>query len=138
MVLRSSSQLSRASVTCLLGVEQGVEEFFAVATGVFDVLAGRGAGWRRPKEMVDVPVVVHARAQTVQFLDKVVAVAVVVQVRMVPDVQKTFGGAADAVLRCWGRLCDHAALMAVCMAMGRLMGFATIWTAPSTRRVTMP
>ena len=41
---------------------------------------------------------------------------------MVPDVQKTFGGSADAVLRCWGRPCDHAALMAVCMAMGRLMG----------------
>ena len=33
------------------------------------------------------------------------------QVHMVPDVQKTFGGAADAVLRCWGRPCDHAALM---------------------------
>ena len=42
---------------------------------------------------------------------------------MVPDVQKTFGGAADAVLRCLGRPCDHAALMAVFMAMGRLMGF---------------
>ena len=42
---------------------------------------------------------------------------------MVPDVQKTFGGAADAVLRCLGRPCDHAALMAVCMAMGRLMFF---------------
>ena len=33
------------------------------------------------------------------------------QVHMVPDVQKTFGGAADAVLHCWGRSCDHAALM---------------------------
>ena len=43
-VLRSSSQLSRASVTCLLGVEQCVEEFFAVVNGVCDVLAGRGAG----------------------------------------------------------------------------------------------
>ena len=43
------------------------------------------------------------------------------QVHMVPDVQKTFGGAADAVLRCCGRRCDHAALMAAFMAMG-LMG----------------
>ena len=41
---------------------------------------------------------------------------------MVPDVQKTFGGAADAVLRWLGRPCDLAALMAVCTAMGRLMG----------------
>ena len=32
------------SVTCLLGVELGVEEFFAVVKGVGDVLAGRGAG----------------------------------------------------------------------------------------------
>ena len=39
-----SSQLSKASVTCLLGVEQGVEELFAVVKGVGDVLAGRGAG----------------------------------------------------------------------------------------------
>ena len=31
------------------------------------------------------------------------------------------GGAAGAV-RGLGRPCDHAALMAVCMAMGRLMG----------------
>ena len=36
-VLRSSSQLSRASVTCLLGFEQGAE----VVKGVGDVLAGR-------------------------------------------------------------------------------------------------
>ena len=35
-------------MTCLLGVEQGVEEFSAVVKGVGDVLAGRGAGWRRP------------------------------------------------------------------------------------------
>ena len=41
MVLRISSQLSRASVTCLLGFELCVEEFFAVVKGVFDVLAGR-------------------------------------------------------------------------------------------------
>ena len=45
------------------------------------------------------------------------------QVHMVPDVQKTFGGAAVAVLRFLGRPCDHAALMAVFMAMGRLTGF---------------
>ena len=38
----------RASVTCLLGVKQGVVEFFAVVKGVCDVLAGRGAGWRCP------------------------------------------------------------------------------------------
>ena len=38
-----SLQLSSASVTCLLGVELGVEEF-AVVKGVGDVLAGRGAG----------------------------------------------------------------------------------------------
>ena len=54
--------LSSASVTCLLGVELGVEEFavvkgvgdvlagrveelFAVVKGVGDVLAGRGAGF---------------------------------------------------------------------------------------------
>ena len=42
-VLRSSSQLSRASVTCLLGVELGAEEF-AVVNGVGDVFAGYGAG----------------------------------------------------------------------------------------------
>ena len=36
-------QLSRASATCLLGVEQCVEEFFAVVKGDCDVLAGRGA-----------------------------------------------------------------------------------------------
>ena len=38
-VLRSSSQLSRASVTCLLDVELGVEEFFFGVKGVGDVLA---------------------------------------------------------------------------------------------------
>ena len=32
------------SVTCLLGVEQVVEELFAVVKGVGDVLAGRGDG----------------------------------------------------------------------------------------------
>ena len=37
-------RLSRASVTCLLGVEHGVDEFFAIVKGVGDVLAGRGAG----------------------------------------------------------------------------------------------
>ena len=31
-------------MTCLLGVEQGVDEFFAVVKGVGDVLAGRGTG----------------------------------------------------------------------------------------------
>ena len=31
-------------MTCLLGVEQVVEELFAVVKGVGDVLAGRGAG----------------------------------------------------------------------------------------------
>ena len=54
--------VSRASVTCLLGVELGVEDYFlvsrasvtcllavveelfAVVNGVGDVLAGRGAG----------------------------------------------------------------------------------------------
>ena len=30
-------------MTCLLCVEQGVDEFFAVVKGVGDVLAGRGA-----------------------------------------------------------------------------------------------
>ena len=57
--------------------------------------------------------------QTAQFLDKVVALCPLFsrQVHMVPDVQKTFGGAADAVLRCLGRPCDHAALLAVFMAM---------------------
>ena len=35
---------SRASVTCLLCVGQGVDEFFAVVKGVGDVLDGRGAG----------------------------------------------------------------------------------------------
>ena len=38
-VLRSSSQLSRASVTCLLDVELGVEESFFGVKGVGDVLA---------------------------------------------------------------------------------------------------
>ena len=67
--------------------------------------------------------------QTVQFLDKVVALCPLFSrlVHTVPDVQKTFGGAADAVLRCLGRPCDHAALMAVFMAMGRLMGFSRIF-----------
>ena len=41
-LLRSSSQLSRASVTCLLGVELSVEVYFLVK-GVGDVLAVRGA-----------------------------------------------------------------------------------------------
>ena len=40
-VLTCSLQLSRASVTCLLGFEQCVEEFFAVVKSVFDVLARR-------------------------------------------------------------------------------------------------
>ena len=31
-------------MTCLLGVDQGVVEFFAVVKGVRDVLTGRGAG----------------------------------------------------------------------------------------------
>ena len=31
-------------MTCLLGVDQGVEGFFAVVKGVGDVLVGRGAG----------------------------------------------------------------------------------------------
>ena len=39
-VLRSSSQLSRASVTFLLGVELGVYVFFVGVKGVVDVLAG--------------------------------------------------------------------------------------------------
>ena len=34
----------KASVMCLLGLEQVVEELFAVVKGVGDVLAGRGAG----------------------------------------------------------------------------------------------
>ena len=42
------------------------------------------------------------------------------------DVQKTFEGVADAVLLCLGRPCDHAALMAMFMAMGRLMVFSRI------------
>ena len=36
--------MSRALLTCLLGVELGVEEFLAVVKGVCDVLAGR---WSR-------------------------------------------------------------------------------------------
>ena len=40
----SSSLVSRASVTCLLGVEQGIHVFFTGVNGVGDVLAGRGAG----------------------------------------------------------------------------------------------
>ena len=39
-----SLQLLRASVTCLLGMEQVVEELFGVVKGVGDVHAGRGAG----------------------------------------------------------------------------------------------
>ena len=35
--------VSRASVTCLLGVEQGLHDFFAGVKDVGDVLAGRGA-----------------------------------------------------------------------------------------------
>ena len=37
----SSSLVSRTSVTCLLGVEQGIHVFFAGVKGVVDVLAGR-------------------------------------------------------------------------------------------------
>ena len=37
--------VSRASVTCLLGLEQGVDVFFFGDKGVFDVLAGREAGF---------------------------------------------------------------------------------------------
>ena len=60
-------------------------------------------------------------------LDKFVAIPLSLrQVHMVPDVRKTFGGAADAVLRCWGRACDHASACVVCMAMGLLMGFSRI------------
>ena len=61
--------------------------------------------------------------QTLQFLDKVFAVPVVVatgahgfrraeNVVEVPQMQFSFGDVPG----------DHAALMAVCMAMGRLMG----------------
>ena len=66
--------------------------------------------------------------QRVQLLGKVVDTPVVYNDRgHGPDVQKTYGGAADAVLRCLGRPCDHAALMAVFMAMGRLMVFSRIF-----------
>ena len=39
--------VSRASMTCLLDVEQGVDEVFAVVKGAGDVLAWRGAGCLR-------------------------------------------------------------------------------------------
>ena len=70
--------MSRASVTCLLGVEQGGDVHL--------------------DKMVDVPVVVHARGHGP---DSAVPGqgCCCRQVLMVPDVQKTFGGAADAVLR---------------------------------------
>ena len=42
---------------------------------------------------------------------------------MVPDVRKRLEVPQMQILRCLGRPCDHAALMAVFMAMGRLMGF---------------
>ena len=42
-VMTCSSLVSRASVTCLLGFEQGVDVFFVGVKGVDDVLAGRGA-----------------------------------------------------------------------------------------------
>ena len=51
----------------------------------------------------------------VQFIDKVWT-----SLCLCSDVVPP-GGAAGAV-RGLGRPCDHAALMAVCMAMGRLMG----------------
>ena len=40
-MLTISSLDQRASLTCLLGFEQCVEEFFAVVKGVGDVLVGR-------------------------------------------------------------------------------------------------
>ena len=83
--------VSRASVTCLLGVVHGVEEFFAVVNGVGDVLAGRGAWWRRWTRWLTCPVLctLGVMVQTVQFLDKVVAVPVVVAAGVHgPDVQK--------------------------------------------------
>ena len=55
-------QLSTASVTCLLGVEQGVEEFCAVVKGVLTCLLGvEQGGDVHLDKMFDVPVVVHAR-----------------------------------------------------------------------------
>ena len=42
-MLSCAALVSRASVTCLLGMEQGVDVFFGVK-GVGDVLAGHGAG----------------------------------------------------------------------------------------------
>ena len=46
-----SSLVSRASMTCLLGVEHGVEEF-AVVKGVGDVLAGRWSWLLRISSLV--------------------------------------------------------------------------------------
>ena len=43
-VMTFSSLVSRASVTCLLGVEQGIHVFFAGVKGVGDVLVARGSG----------------------------------------------------------------------------------------------
>ena len=121
--------------------EAGCCGFHRSFKGVRDVLVGRGAVWRCPfGQDGDVPVVVHARGHgpdsassctrcwharcscgrcsswtrllTWPLLRR--------QVHMVPDVQNTFGGAADAVLRA-------GTLMAVCMAMERLMGFSRIF-----------
>ena len=79
-------QLSTASVTCMLGVEQGGDVHL--------------------DKMFDVLVVVHAWGHgpdsAVPGQGCCCARCCCGQVRMVPDVQKTFGGAADAVLRCWG------------------------------------
>ena len=70
-VFTCSSQVTRASGTCLLGLEQGVDEFFAVVKGVDDVLAGAMEQGVQLDKVVDVPVVVRQGSVHLQFLDKV-------------------------------------------------------------------
>ena len=96
-VLWSSSLVSRASMMCLRAIEQGV-------------------GARRRSHLLANAHGLHRGVSAVAVLGKVLTCPLLLrQVRMVPDVLKTFGGAADAVLL-WG-------FMAVCMAMRRLMFF---------------
>ena len=118
-MLTSSLQVSTALVTCLLDLEQGVEEFFAVVKGVGDVLAGCWS-WvlvpKRRSHLLANAHGLHRGVSAIAVLGKVLTCPLLLrQVRMVPDVLKTFGGAADAVLL-WG-------IMAVCMAMRRWMVF---------------